>query len=105
MLNSEVSYVRYLDHVRYLDRSDREDVRLHQPRCANAFAFGLRGYVDSLSPVIAMHVLDRSCVIVGKFFEILRSPTHIILRIVYLDDHSLVITVHQDRGYWFFNHR
>ena len=44
VLNSEVPYVRYLD------RSDREDVRLHQPRCANASAFGLRGYVDTLSP-------------------------------------------------------
>ena len=41
VLNSEVPYVRYLD------RSDREDVRLHQPRCANASAFGLRGYVDN----------------------------------------------------------
>ena len=28
-------------YVQYLDRSDREDVRLHQPRCANASAFGL----------------------------------------------------------------
>ena len=41
----------------------------------NASAFGLRGYVDTLSPLVAMHLLDRSCVIVGKFFEILRSPT------------------------------
>ena len=37
VLNTEVLYVRYLD------RLDREDVRLHQPQCANAFAFGLRG--------------------------------------------------------------
>ena len=42
--NLEVSYVRYLD------RSDREDVRLHQPRSHNAYAFGLGGYVDTLSP-------------------------------------------------------
>ena len=41
----------------------------------NASAFGLRGYVDTLSPLVAMLLLDRSCVIVGKFFEILRSPT------------------------------
>ena len=40
----------------------------------NASAFGLRGYVDTLSRLVAMHLLDRSCVIVGKFFEILRSP-------------------------------
>ena len=39
------------------------------------FRFGLRGYVDTLSLLVAMHILDRSCVIVGKFFEILRSPT------------------------------
>ena len=58
-----------------LDRSDREDVRLHQPRCANASAFGLRGYVDTLSPLVAMHLLDRSCVIVGFFLKLLRSPT------------------------------
>ena len=33
-----------------LDRSDREDVRLHQPRCANASAFSLRGYMDNTVP-------------------------------------------------------
>ena len=43
-----------------LDRSDHEDVRLHQPRCVNASAFGLRGYVDTLSPLVAMLLLDRS---------------------------------------------
>ena len=53
--NSEVPYVRYLD------LSDREDIRLHQPRCANASAFGLRGYVDSLSLLIAMHDHDLAC--------------------------------------------
>ena len=40
----------------------------------NASAFGLRGYVDTLSPLVAMHHLDGSCVCVGYFFEILRSP-------------------------------
>ena len=55
VLNSEVPYVRYLD------RSDREDVRLHQPRCHNASAFGLRGYVDTLSPLVAMHHHDLAC--------------------------------------------
>ena len=44
VLNTEVPYVRYLD------RLDREDVRLHQPRLTSASAFGLRGYVDTLSP-------------------------------------------------------
>ena len=34
----------------YYDQSDREDVRLHQPRCHNTSAFGLRGYVDTTLP-------------------------------------------------------
>ena len=55
MLNLEVSYIRYLD------RSDSEKVRLYQLRCANASAFGLRGYVDSLSPLVAMHHYDLAC--------------------------------------------
>ena len=42
----------------------------------NASAFSLRGYVDTLSPLVAMLLLDRSCVIVGFFFGILRSPTY-----------------------------
>ena len=54
-----------------LDRLDREDVRLHQLRCSS---FGLRRYVDTLSPSVAMHHLDRSCVIVGFFFEITVFP-------------------------------
>ena len=33
-----------------LDRSDHEDVRLHQPRYHNASAYGLRGYVDNTLP-------------------------------------------------------
>ena len=31
--------------------------------------------MDTLSPLVSMHLLDRSCMIVGNFFEILRSPT------------------------------
>ena len=38
-------------------------------RVTKHFAFGLRGYVDTLSPLIAMLLLDRSCVIVGIFFK------------------------------------
>ena len=53
--------------VWYLDRSEREDVRLHQPRCVNASAFGLRGYVDNTVP--------SRCVCVGIFLKLLRSPT------------------------------
>ena len=36
--------------VSVLDRSGREDVRLHQPRCANVSAYGLQGYVDNTLP-------------------------------------------------------
>ena len=55
-----------------LDWLDREDVRLHQPRCANASSFGLRGYVDTLSPLIAMHHHDPVCAL--DFFEITMFP-------------------------------
>ena len=37
-------------YFRYYDRPYREDERLHQPRCHNASAFGLRGYVDNTLP-------------------------------------------------------
>ena len=36
-----------------LDRSGHEDVRLHQPRCANASAYGLQGYVVALLSLVA----------------------------------------------------
>ena len=36
--------------VSVLDRSGREDVRLHQPCCSNTSAFGLQGYVDYALP-------------------------------------------------------
>ena len=55
VLNSEVPCVRYLD------RSDREDVRLHQPRCDNASAYGLRGHVANTLPLVAMHHHDLAC--------------------------------------------
>ena len=42
----------------------------------NASTFGLRGYVDTLSPLVPMHLLDRSCVIVGIFLKLLRFPTN-----------------------------
>ena len=44
-----------------IDHSDHEGIRLHQPRCANAYAFGLQGYVDTLSPLVAMHHHDLAC--------------------------------------------
>ena len=38
-------------------------------RVTNASAFSLRGYVDTLSQLVAMLLLDRSCVIVGIFLK------------------------------------
>ena len=67
MLNSEVPYVQYLD------RSDREDVRLHQPRCHNASAYGLRGYVDNTLPshCYAITMILHVC---RNFFQITTFP-------------------------------
>ena len=44
--------------VLVLDRLDRADVRLLPLRCVNAFAAGLRGYIDSTLPLVAMHHHD-----------------------------------------------
>ena len=55
-----------------LDRSDREDVRLHQPRCANASAVGLHGYVDHTLPsLLCITMILRVC---RNFFEITAFP-------------------------------
>ena len=69
MLNSEVPYVRYLD------RSDREDVRLHQLRCHNASAYGLRGYVDNTLPS-RCYVITMILRVRRKFFEITTFPNN-----------------------------
>ena len=61
-------------YFQHLDRSDREDVRLHQPRCVNASAFGLRGYMDNTLPS-RCYASPWSCVCVGFFLKLLRSPT------------------------------
>ena len=51
-----------------------DTLEMYQTALLNVSAFHLRGYIDILSPLAAMHLLDRSCMIVGKYFEILRSP-------------------------------
>ena len=51
-----------------LDRLDREGVRLHQPHYLTLTLSVYEG-VDTLSPLVAMHLLDRSCVIVGIFLK------------------------------------
>ena len=69
VLNTEVSYVRCQD------RSDREDVRLHQPRCHNASAFVLRGYVDNTLPS-RCYASPRCILRVRRIFlKLPRSPT------------------------------
>ena len=67
MLNSEVPYVRCLD------RSDREDVRLHQPHCHNASAYGLRGYVDNTLPS-RCYVITMILRVRRNFFEMTAFP-------------------------------
>ena len=55
-----------------LDRSDREDVRLHQPRCVNTSAFGLRGYGQH-SP-LSLLCITMILRVRRKFFEITTFP-------------------------------
>ena len=38
-------------------------------RITKRLHFGLRGHMDTLSPLVAMHLLDRSCMIVGIFLN------------------------------------
>ena len=52
-----------------LDQSEREEVRLHQPRYQTLPLSVYEGTWTRSSPLVAMHFLDRSCVSVG-FFEI-----------------------------------
>ena len=69
VLNSEVSYVRHLigwiaKMFDYLNR-----VKLTLPLSV------YEGTWTHSPPLVAMHLLDRSCVIVGIFLKLLRSPT------------------------------
>ena len=55
-----------------LDRSDHEDVRLHQPCCANASAFGLRGtWTHSPLSLLCITMILR---VRRIFFEITMFP-------------------------------
>ena len=66
MLNSEVPYVRYSG------RSDREDVRLHQPRCANASALVYEGtWTHSPLSLLCITMILR---VRRIFFEISTFP-------------------------------
>ena len=64
VLNTEVPYVRYLDWL------DREDVRLHQPHLLMLPLFVYEGTWTHSPPLIAMHLLDRSCLSVGIFLKL-----------------------------------
>ena len=41
-----------------LDRLDHEDVRLHQPRFLTLPLSDLQAYVDVISPLVDVHLLD-----------------------------------------------
>ena len=53
-----------------LDRSKREEVRLHKPHCQTLPLSVYEGTWTHSPHLVAMHLLDRSCVSVGTFFEI-----------------------------------
>ena len=69
MLNPEVSYVRYLIGwiAKTFDYINRVNLMLPLSVYEGAWTHS--------SPLIAMHLLDRSCVIIGIFFEIPRTQT------------------------------
>ena len=53
-----------------LDRSDREDVRLHHPRVLTLPLSVYEGTWTRSPPLIAMHLLNRSCMSVGIFLKL-----------------------------------
>ena len=53
-----------------LDRSELEEVRLHQPRCQTLLLSVYEGTWTHSYPLVAMHLLDRSCVSVGMFLKL-----------------------------------
>ena len=59
---AEVSCVRYL-----IGRITKTFDYIN--RVTKRFRFWSIGYMDTLSPLVAMHLLDRSCMIVGIFLK------------------------------------
>ena len=53
---------------------NREDVRLHQPCCHNASAYGLRGYVGNTLP-LSLLCITMILRVRRNFLKLLRSPT------------------------------
>ena len=56
-----------------LDQLDHEDVRLHKPRFITLLLLVYEGTYTYSSPLVAMHLLDRSCII-ARFFLKYRVP-------------------------------
>ena len=69
MLNAEVPYVRYL--IGWITEKFNYINHIIETLLLSVYD----GYVDTLSPLIAMNHLDRSCMIVGIFLKLLHSPT------------------------------
>ena len=53
-----------------LDRPEREEVRVHQLHSQTLPLSAYKGTWTHSLPLVAMHLLDRSCMIIGIFFEI-----------------------------------
>ena len=53
-----------------LDQSEQEEVRLHQLCCQMLPLLVYEGTWTHSPPLVAMHLLDRSCMSVGFFYEI-----------------------------------
>ena len=59
-----------------LDRLDHKESLTTSTVLSNASAYGVQGYVDSLSTLVAMHLLDRSCVCIeNNLFSMQHFPT------------------------------
>ena len=57
-----------------LDRSDREDVRLHQPRCVKRFRYRSMRVRGQHSPLLLL-CITMILRVRRKFLKLLRSPT------------------------------
>ena len=53
-----------------LDRSEQEEVQLHQPRCQTLPLSVYEGTWTHSPPLVAMHLLDRFYVSVGIFLKL-----------------------------------
>ena len=71
---------------------DCEDVQLHQLRCHNASAYGLRGYMDNTLPLsfLCITMILHVRII---FLKLLRSPTVFSIT-------TLVVFLCRNKSYW-----